>query len=144
MSYTIKIRTLPGSPMLCEYECPVHGRFEELVERDDQGDPPPAMPCPHEREDETTIYICLRDAQLCISAPNIKFWSRDPVAINPPGSTRDDKPDPRALDTEPLVTGKMNRAEWLKYQKGITRERRYQKRLKAGRISKRIQVGGGS
>lgn len=146
MAYTVKIRTLPGSPMMAEYECPECGVFEILVERDEHGDPPARASCPDVLEDPDTgeSLVCGLPADLVLSAPKIKYWSRDPVAINPAGSTRDDKPDPRALDTEPLATGKMTKAEWLKYQRGITLERRYQRRLKAGKISKRIQVGGGS
>jgi hypothetical protein len=131
MTFILKLRILPGSPMLAEYECSSCGLFELLVTRDELGDPPNGAACPD----------CDEVAHLVMSAPSIKFWSRDPVAINPPGASRHDKPDPRALDTSGLATGKLTRKEWDKMQAGITRERRYQKRLKAGVISKRIQVG---
>jgi hypothetical protein len=133
MSFTIKVRTLPGSPMLCEYDCVDCGRFEQIALRDTTGNPPDLADCPE----------CGESSALAISAPSIKFWSRDPVPINPAGATRHQEKDPRALDTEPLATGKMTKQEWRKWQRGISQERRHQKRLKSGRISKRIQVGGG-
>lgn len=169
MTWTMKIRTLPGSPMLAEYVCgeemreqrcrvtdaqcinPSYcddgreaccagdpecqpdgcGRFEALVVRDAAGDPPPSIECPE----------CGEIAERVISAPAIRYWSRPPVPIG--YASKSDEKDPRALDTEPLATGKMTRAEWKKWQRGISVERRHQKRLKAGKISKRVQVGGG-
>ena len=44
MSYTIKLRGA-RSMVLADYECPVHGMFEVLVERDEQGDPPASTAC---------------------------------------------------------------------------------------------------
>lgn len=136
MTFVIKHKPLPGSPMMAEYEClcPDHedcGRFELLVQRDEKGDPPEVVSC----------EVCSGAAELVISAPSIKFWSRDPVPIG--YASKHDEKDPRALDTEPLATGKMTKAEWTKWQRDLRTERRHQKRLKAGKISKRIQVGGG-
>lgn len=37
-------------PMVAEFLCPVHGRFERLVDRDMNGDPPAAAECPHRIE----------------------------------------------------------------------------------------------
>lgn len=144
MTFTIKIRTLPGSPMLCDYECPDCGcRFEQLVERDEHGDPPTSVRCDPEFDDvdQDDDEMCGGVAALLLSSPHVKFWSRDPVAVG--RASKSDERDPRALDTEPLATGKMSKPEWTKYQRGISQERRYQKRLKSGRISKRVQVGGG-
>ncbi|HEX4351834.1 MAG TPA: hypothetical protein VHZ95_02950 [Polyangiales bacterium] len=134
MTWQLKHKPLPGSPMLVDYDCePCELRFEEHVQRDTNGDPPSVMSCPE----------CDEPAQRVFGAPAIKFWTRAVVAINPAGSTRHDEPDPRALDTRPLAEGKMTRKEWRTWQAGITQERRHQSRLKAGKISKRIQVGGG-
>lgn len=153
MTFVIKHKPLPGAPMMAEYICPEHGRFELLVERDEHGDPPAAVacevPCEHDHfcEDPPcadccfTVYACGREAELVIGASKVKFWSRDPVPVG--RASKSDEKDPRALDTEPLATGKMTKAEWTKWQKGISRERRHQKHLKSGRRSKRIQVGGG-
>jgi hypothetical protein len=147
MAYTVKVRTLPGSPMIAEYLCPFHGRFELLVERDEHGDPPATVVCEaHEELDsidtesgECETVMCCLEAELVISAPAVALWLNGIRAID--RASKSDEKDPRALDTEPLATGKMTKAEWLRYQRGITQERRYQKRLRSGRISKRIQVG---
>lgn len=146
MTFVIKHKPQPGAPMVAEYVCPEHGRFEALVQRDENGDPPSDVNCGaiEEGEDDDGIeYVdqCLVRAELVVSAPKVKFWSRDPVPIG--YASKSDEKDPRALDTEPLATGKMTKAEWRKWQRGISQERRYQRRLKAGKISKRIQVGGG-
>jgi hypothetical protein len=150
MTYIVKIRTLPGSPMMAEYICPVHGRFELLVERDEHGDPPQEVVCEIMRDHEHyceeppcgdcgfTVYECGLSADLVISAPSIKFWSRDPIPVG--RASKSDEKDPRALDTEPLATGKMTKAEWTKWQRGISRERNHQKRIKSGKRQKRIQI----
>jgi hypothetical protein len=141
MTFRIKHKPLPGSPMMAEYECPMHGRFELLVARDENGDPPTSVECDIPVADDGITEYCELDSPNVISAPAIKFWSRDPVPIG--YASKSDEKDPRALDTEPLATGKMTCSEWKKWQRDLRTERRYQKRLKAGKISKRIQVGGG-
>ena len=45
MTWTLKVRTSPGAPMVAEFECPDHGRFERLVPRDSAGDPPSESRC---------------------------------------------------------------------------------------------------
>jgi hypothetical protein len=130
MAYIIKNRTLPGSPFMAEYTCETCGRFELLVTRDENGDPPPSAPC----KDCGTV------AELALSCPKIAFWTRAIVPINPPGATRHDKPDPRALDTSKLADGRQTKKQWRKEQLEITRARRHAKRIKAGRAQKRIQV----
>jgi len=45
MTWTLKL-TRSDRPMIAEYLCPVHGRFELEVARDANGDPPGKMPCP--------------------------------------------------------------------------------------------------
>ena len=145
MTWVYKHKPMPGGPVLCEYECSKHGGFELLVSRDANGDPPEFAHCSFGPDGELLAaggpVWCILAARRIISAPNIKFWSRDPTAINPPGACRKDKPDPRALDTSGLASGKQTRKEWNAMQKKITLERRYQKRLASGKISKRIQVG---
>ena len=146
MTFVIKVRTLPGSPMICEYECPRCGRFERLVERDASGDPPSTVICEGidgvSEDCQSTRDGGEREtAVLVVSAPSIKFWSRDAVPIG--RASKSDEWDPRALDTRPLAEGRMTQKEWRKWQTDLRRERRFQKRLKSGRRSKRIQVGGG-
>lgn len=45
MSFVIKVRS-SGGPMVAEYLCPLHGRFEVVVQRDANGDPPATHACP--------------------------------------------------------------------------------------------------
>lgn len=129
MTFIIKNRTLPGSPYLAEYVCVECGRFERFTTRDEHGDPPSVAACE-----------CGADAELVISCPKIAFWTRTPVAINPPGATRHDEPDPRALDTSELAEGKLTPGQWRKKQREITKARRHAKRIKSGRVQKRIQI----
>lgn len=129
MTFIIKNRTQPGAPFLAEYVCTTCGRFELLVTRDEQGDPPSNATCE-----------CGETAALVISSPKIAFWTRTPVAINPAGATRHDQPDPRALDTRDLAEGKLTKREWRKKQNEITKARRHAKRVQSGRVQKRIQV----
>lgn len=142
MTFTIKIHTLPGAPIMSEYECEFCGRIEKLVNRDEHGDPPETVVCGTSYEDLGHDEECAAIATLTISAPQIKFWSRAPVPVG--YASKSDEWDPRALDTRPLADGRMTKPEWRKWQRGITHELRYQKLLKAGKIQKRIQVGGGT
>ncbi len=45
MTWTMKL-TRSDRPMVAEYLCPVHGRFELTVDRDANGDPPDEATCP--------------------------------------------------------------------------------------------------
>jgi hypothetical protein len=45
MTWTYK-HTRSDRPIVAEYLCPVHGRFELTVERDANGDPPASSECP--------------------------------------------------------------------------------------------------
>lgn len=148
MTYTVRVRTLPGSPMLCEYSCPVHGVFEQLVERDANGDPPATKRCPESSSLQhppvgpitgAVCGMCGRESPLVLSAPSIKFWSRDPVALG--RASKSDERDPRALNTDDYASGKITKTEWRKKQAALRMERRHQRKLKSGRISRRIQVG---
>jgi hypothetical protein len=129
MTYKFINRTLPGSPFLADYDCDACGRFELLTTRDEKGDPPEDVPC------ET----CGRPSQRVLST-KIANPAFIPTAINEPGASRHDKPDPRALDTRDLAEGKLTKKEWRKKQAEITKARRHAKRIKAGRAVKRIQV----
>lgn len=48
MSYIVKNRGERSRPILADYTCPVHGVFELLVDRDDNGEAPDAIECPIE------------------------------------------------------------------------------------------------
>lgn len=107
---------------IAEYLCPVHGRFEALVERP----VPDEQPCP-----------CGASSPWTISAPKTTKDSRPCYAEVRGGDT---ERRPGMLDTRPLAEG-MSPKEWRKKQRGVTEERRHQQMLKRGLKQKRIQVG---
>lgn len=77
MTWVLKHKHTPGTMIVAEYICPVHGRFEVHVERDDHGDPPEEMPC--SRTEMATRCPC--GAKLiCGSCPSLGcFREKRPV-----------------------------------------------------------------
>jgi hypothetical protein len=71
MTFVIKVRG--SAPMVAEYLCPKHGRFDELVDRDANGDPPARRICGAEMVDEyfpgDPPALCARVAEFVMSAP---------------------------------------------------------------------------
>lgn len=73
--------TRSDRPMIAEYLCPVHGRFELTVDRDTNGDPPEEATCPArvERrmfdlfgatgEERERLQTCRRVSPFAVSAP---------------------------------------------------------------------------
>lgn len=70
MTWLYKFRGAPTRTAIADYECPVHGRFEREVARDENGDPPATRICGamifHGERD---AVVCIRDAEYRISAP---------------------------------------------------------------------------
>lgn len=81
MSFKVTVR---GSrmPMVADYECPVHGRFEARVQRDENGDPPATISClvddTHGEDNDEAAETgadrgeagpCGQLAEYCMSAP---------------------------------------------------------------------------
>jgi len=138
MTFVLKHRFQPGAPMVCEYQCSEHGRFEQLVRRDDHGDPPTEVVCEGPLADGSD---CPAMASLCISSPMVANLTRAWTPINPPGAVMHEKDgDPRALKTEDLATGKITRAEWRKRQKDDRMRRWHEKKIKLGLAERKIQV----
>lgn len=147
MTWTIKERPhVAGVPITADYECPVHGRFEVLTERDANGDPPDAVPCPSETEDANFPYeyddgdaaelICGMPSPWRISAPGIK---RDSVPCYAAVKGGDTERRPGMLDTRPLAEG-MSRKEWKTKQTAARNDRRHHQLIKRGLKTKRVQV----
>lgn len=73
-------------PMIAEYLCPVHGRFELTVERDANGNPPDEAVCP-----ANTLLVCLACSdESCRGCPGswrgtVKCSKPSPFAISAPG-----------------------------------------------------------
>lgn len=105
MAWTIKTRGARG-PMLAEYLCPEHGRHDELVDRDANGDPPEFKLCTVATGDEECGWSC----EFVMSTPRIKH----PAFISTHRGKSDEKPFPEAMDTEPLADGKVTLQEWKK------------------------------
>lgn len=59
MTWKIIVRGAPVRVAIEDYECPIHGRFEAQVDRDEQGDAP----------DETACIVCGVQSAWRISAP---------------------------------------------------------------------------
>lgn len=123
MTFTIKIRGGRG-PMLGEYECPVHGRFELVVDRDEAGDPPGEAPCPAETPSDDDLEArCGRPSPWRISMPAVhtKFVVTASKGKNAP------KPHAYSMDTRMLAEGRRN--DFRKQRKKIREELRH-KRVK--------------
>ncbi len=133
MTFILKHRPLPGAPMIAEYECELHGRFELLVHRDEHGDPPESAVCTAE------VCVLSSTAKLVLSAPSIKHWSVTPTAVV---KGRDHERRPGMLDTSKLADG-MSPKEWRAEQAKGREERRHQQLLDKGLRQKRIQSSGG-
>lgn len=68
MTWKLKLRSNPGSPIAAEYECPEHGMFTATVGRDDSGDPPAEVacsceivedaPCPVKHVIRVAVFYC--------------------------------------------------------------------------------------
>jgi hypothetical protein len=122
MTFTIKVRTSPGSLITADYDCPVHGRFEVRAPRDDQGDPPATQPCPARSRRFSSLPCGLasywRPGAPAVHTQFVVTASRGPAEA---------KPHPEAMDTRPLAEGRKN--EFRRARKKLREERRH-KRVK--------------
>lgn len=141
MTFTIKTRGA-GGLFMAEYLCPVHGRFELLVERDELGDPPSEAKCPavglyrYEDDELDGDEPCERTSPFAVSAPTPLKDSVPCTAVVRGGDMKERPPG--MLDTRPLAEG-MPLSEWKKVQKKHQEERRHQQLIKKGLKTKRIQ-----
>lgn len=124
MTFTIKHRGA-GGLMVAEYLCPVHGRFELLVNRDDEGDPPDAVRC--NRYDELLNDLCTKEAEYAISAPSVHTQ----FVISATQGKSAAKPHRDAMDTRMLTEGR--KKEFRQQRKAVreaARKRRVMELLK--------------
>jgi hypothetical protein len=134
--FRIKVRTSPGAPMTADYECPVHGRFEATVERDDVGDPPTETACPHRveprsfalfgvhGEERARLFVCGKPSPWRISCPPVHTQ----FVVTASHGKSAAKPHPETMDTRMLAEGRKN--EFRKQRKKLKEERRH-RRVKA-------------
>lgn len=119
MTFTIKVRTSPGALMTADYECPVHGRFEATVARDDRGDPPAEELC-----GAHTGIFCGRVSPWRISCPPVHTQ----FVISASQGKSDPKPHRDAMDTRLIAEGQKNK---FRSQRKKLREERRHARVKA-------------
>ena len=125
MTFTIRTRGAPGL-VLADYECPFHGRFERLVERDDDGDPPDEVPCDIEEPVEGLAVMDM----CCLDSPWVPSAVHGKVKIAEVQRGKSDERPPWALNTEALADG-MPMHEWRAKQDKLDRDRRIKKNREA-------------
>lgn len=114
MTWTLKVRTSPGALITADYECPEHGRFEALVSRDDEGNPPADELC-----GSHTGIFCGRRSPWRVSCPPVHTQ----FVVSATQGKSAPKPNADALDTRPLAEGRKN--EWRAQRKKLREERRH-------------------
>jgi hypothetical protein len=132
MTFTVKVRGAAGVTV-AEYLCdPCELRFEAVVERDVNGDPPAQHECPG----------CGGLADHVISAPSVQKWSKPLRAVSM--GKNNEKPPPWVADTRPLAEG-MSLEEWNKNETKGRLDRTRQRMRKKGLFRrKRTIVGKGT
>ena len=96
--------------IMLEFDCPHHGRFEELVQRGDDGSTPDERPCQAWNGSGSELLDsrgwpsdkpCGAPSPWVISAPRIKH----PVVLSAVRGKSDPPPSPYYLNTEALADG---------------------------------------
>lgn len=121
MTWVIKHKRSPGSSIVAEYECPVHGRFAVTVEREESGDPPTELECPCRLWDHTLtaaeayapprqwMYpFCGRASPHVISAP-ARVRVQRVTAVR---RGKDPEPPPGAIDWKAVAYDEMSEEDW--------------------------------
>lgn len=127
MSFVIKHRGTRGGFALAEYMCPKHGRFEALVERDEEGNPPATQDCSAMVPAggvEVEYVECDLPSAWTISAPSVHTQ----FVVSATQGKSAAKPHNDAMDTRMLAEGRRN--DFRKQRKAV-KEKRRQQRLKA-------------
>lgn len=125
MTFTVKVRGR-GGLMLAEYMCPEHGRFEALVERDANGDPPSEVRCVSGYavvgEPPVEVFLgteCGRISPWTISAPPVHTQ----FVVTASHGKSDPKPHKYSMDTRMLAEGR--RKEFRQQRRKIREEERH-------------------
>lgn len=131
MTFVIKVRAQPGSLIAADYECPVHGRFESVVPREANGDPPEVVPCPSTRmaiRRAKAVVATSAEGSVCMLA---SYWRIAAPAVHTQFvvSAHQGKPDAKphveTMDTRPLVEGRSN--EFRRNRKKLKEDRRHRR-----------------
>jgi hypothetical protein len=138
MTFTIKRRGTP-SPIAAEYLCPKHGRFDIVVARDENGDPPGEVKCERwltQQETEAdghqwygypTLY-CGEWSELVLSAPRVKKLFTPTAVVK---GKADDRPTPLHMDHSAVADGKITMGEWREQRENVWRDHRIAEEKKA-------------
>lgn len=106
MSWLRKFRGDSTAPILSDFECPAHGRFEATTPRVDGGAP-----------DSTPCSTCGASSAWRMPAPRTAVKAGEVVQ----GKVMEYPPERVCLDTRPLADG-MPVHEWRQKQDAITRD----------------------
>lgn len=150
MTWKIKIRSEGRTKTIAaEYECPVHGRFELDVERNDAGDAPDVIECPlgvdaaiipHDNKESgwaLQINLCGQPAEWRISSPLAKVRSVE--AVN---KGKSEKPEFKTwTDTRNIGEGQPL-YEWKEDRAKIWEEKRKQDVVDFAREHNERVIGG--
>jgi hypothetical protein len=128
MTFTIKHRGR-SSLVSADYRCPVHGLFNVLVERDENGDPPAEQPCPAKIDEDhsrplvrvarCTDAVCGEPSPWTISAPGVHTQFVVSVSQGKP----EPPPHKLSMQTRSLAEGQKF-SEWKAGRRKLWEERR--------------------
>ncbi len=123
VTWKVKVRAA-GGLMLAEYACPDHGRIAELVERDEQGDPPGTRHCSAVIgwTSDADEVRCGHIAEYAISAPAVHTQ----FVVSATQGKSAPKPHRMSMDTRPLGEGQHFNA-WKKERKKLWEEKRHER-----------------
>ncbi len=126
MTFVVKTRGA-GAWLMAEYACPVHGIFEQLVQREADGCAPDSVPCGD----------CFETSPWTISAPHP---TNDGLVVRAVVKGGDTERRPGMLDTRALAEGQ-SYTDWRKAQREDQKRRRHRQLVDKGVISKKVVVG---
>lgn len=139
MSWILKLRGDSSAPILAEYECPVHGRFEVTAPRP----APDVTPCPVELDVPYTKGDTVVTFHRCCTPSPWRFPM--PHGRVKAGEVIQGKSDPRPpgevmLDTRPLADG-MPYSEWKAKQDKITADLNINRHRKNQGRTRKVMIG---
>jgi len=144
MTWILKSRGDSTAPIVAEYECPVHGRFEAIVARPS----PDVLECPTELDvpyieghTVVTFHRCCQPSPFRFPMPRGRTKPGEIVT----GKVMDYPPENVCLDTRALADdpSPSGYAKWKEKQSAITRdEGRKKSRARHGATPKAWSKGG--
>lgn len=123
MTWTLKVRSNPGSTITADYECPAHGRFQLTIERDENGDPPEWVHCTWRNTNYEDVLPppaihCYLACQHVMSAPGAVGVKQGEMVRGRSGERPSEK---HVMDTSLLADG-MPLDEWKARRAAVHRD----------------------